>query len=40
MLAAAVDDGAGRARYLDDIYDRDSNVLKGLNTPPGFLLTN
>ncbi|WP_293611255.1 L,D-transpeptidase family protein [Ponticaulis sp.] len=34
LYFTAVNDGLGGVRYLDDIYDRDARVLRGLGEPP------
>ena len=34
LYFTAVNDGLGGVRYLDDIYDRDVRVLRGLGEPP------
>lgn len=40
LYFTVIPDGAGGVRFLDDIYDRDTNVLTGLNKAPAYQLTN
>jgi murein L,D-transpeptidase YcbB/YkuD len=40
LYFTVIPDGAGGVRFLDDIYDRDTNVLTGLKKAPAYQLTN